>query len=373
MKINYIKFIIFFSVLLFSSVTCSCKKNTEELNPPYTYYEEEVNFNNCKDGARLAGTLTIPNSQGGFPAVVLISGSGLQDRDETTYGHKPFKILAEYLTRNNIAVLRYDDRGAGKSIGPMDNLTPENFAADAYSGLQFLKSRNDLNINKVGLIGHSMGAVEGSILASRTDDVSFLVMLGGAGIPLDKNMLKSDSVNNTRSGKSEDEIMSGQILLRNMIAEVKKGHSSDITEINLKKILDDWRSSLSAQVKGPIDEFSENNPDHWRGMASEWSTPYFRYVLTFDPYPVLKNISCPVLSLIGEKDVQTLPEENSLRIKEALENGKCQSYQVEILRDINHLFQKCEIGIISEYAHIEETFNVAAMRKISNWIAELAQ
>jgi len=342
----------------------------QESHTPCSYIEEEVWFTNRKDGAHLAGTLTIPNSQEEFPAVVLISGSGLQDRDETVYHHKPFKVLADYLTRNNIAVLRYDDRGAGKSTGPLENVTPENFAEDAYSGVQYLKSRNDLNISDIGFIGHSMGAVEGSILASRYSDISFLVMLGGPGIPLDEHMLKSDSVNNARSGKSMDEITSGQILLRNMMTEVKKGHRRDITETNLNRIIDEWRDALPAHVKEGVDEFTKHHPDHWRAMASEWATTYYRYVLHYDPYPVLTKISCPVLSLIGEKDVQTLPEEISHAIENALENGRCKNYRVEIIKNLNHLFQQCETGAISEYVQIEETFDVVVMKQIARWIDE---
>jgi pimeloyl-ACP methyl ester carboxylesterase len=189
--------------------------------------------------ARLAGTLTIPDTDDGFPTVVLISGSGLQDRDETAHGNKLFEVLADYLTRRGIAVLRYDDRGAGMSTGPLENVTPENFAEDAYAGLQYLKERTDLKIGKIGLIGHSMGAVDGCILASRYIDISSLVMLAGPGIPLDEHMLKADSVSNVRSGKSVDVVSSGQALLRNMIAEVKKGHGSSVTEDNLIWIIEE--------------------------------------------------------------------------------------------------------------------------------------
>lgn len=377
MKINITKFTIFIWFLLYLlSVNCNrteCKNVSrfQEPHPPYPYIVEEVHFNNNKDGAQLAGTLTIPDIKNELLAVVvLISGSGLQDRDETTYNHKPFKVLADYLTQKNIAVLRYDDCGAGQSTGPMNDLTPENFAEDAYSAVQFLKSRKDICSNKIGLIGHSMGAVEGSILASRYDDISFLVMLGGPGILLDEHMLLSDSVSNSRSGKSFDEIRAGQNLLKGMIAEVKKSNRNSITELNLNRIIDKWRDSLPPHIKGSIDEFTKNNPSHWSQMASECATPYYRYVINYDPYVVLKEVSCPVLSLIGEKDVQTLPEENSRRIRNAFENGKCNNYRVEIEKGVNHLFQKCETGIIKEYAHIEETFNEQVMNKIAMWIIE---
>ena len=335
---------------------------------PYTCIEQEVAFTNSGDGARLVGTLTVPEIDSTYPAVVLISGSGLQDRDETAYGHKPFKVLAEYLSGRGIAVLRYDDRGAGGSTGPMHGITPEDFAADALAGLRYLKSRDDLKIGGIGLIGHSMGAVEGSILAGRNPDIAFLVMLGGPGMPLDWNMLKSDSASNVRLGKSVDAVNSGQTLLRSMIAAVKGADSGRVTEADLERVIGRWRDSLPPQVKEGIDAFTKSRPDHWRAMASEWATPYFYYVLHFDPCPVISEISCPVLSLIGEKDVQTLPEENSRAIRSALENGKCGSYRVEIVPNVNHLFQECETGTIGEYARIEGTFSKALMESIARWI-----
>jgi len=339
----------------------------------YPYCEEEVTFANGKDGAKLAGALTIPDTEKAFPAVVLISGSGLQDRDETAYGHKPFEVLADFLSRRGIAVLRYDDRGAGLSIGPLEGVTPEHFAEDAYAGLRYLKARKDLNIGDIGLIGHSMGAVEGGILASRRDDVAFLVMLAGPGIPLDENMLKADSVSNSRSGRDAEAVRAGQILLRSLIARVKKDRDSGDTEADLDRIINEWRNSLPAGIKEGIDAFTESNPDHWRAMASEWSTPYFRYVLQFDPRPVISTISCPVLSLIGEKDVQTLPEENSLAIEHALESGRCEDYRVEIVPGVNHLFQRCETGAISEYSRLGEPFGAGVPAEIAEWILKHTQ
>jgi len=368
--------ILIIAIILVTVNSCSSRDETnisrESPGPNSTssYIIEDVNFTNDKDNAHLAGTLTLPNSNEKFAAVVLISGAGLQDRDEAVYGHKPFKVLADYLTRQNIAVLRYDDRGAGESKGPLKNTTPENFAEDAYAGLQYLKSREEILTDKIGFIGHSMGAVEGSILASRYTDVSFLIMLGGAGLTLDANMLKADSVNNIRSGKSMAVVNSGQNLLKMMIAEVKKSHDEITTENNLNKIISDWRISLPEEERDGIDTFTKSKPNHWMEMASEWSTPYFSYVLNYDPFPVLSKIRCPVLSLIGEKDVQTLPAENSLKIEIALKNGKCKDYRVKIIKNLNHLFQQCETGVINEYSKIDEVFNLQVMELISNWINE---
>jgi pimeloyl-ACP methyl ester carboxylesterase len=262
---------------------------------------------------------------------------------------------------------------AGQSTGPSKNTTPEDFAQDAYASVQYLRSRDEIDTSKIGLIGHSMGVVEGSILASRYNDIAFLVMLSAPGIPIEENMLLSDSVNNSRSGKSRDEIIAGQYLLRSMIEEVKKGNNSSITEINLNRIIDKWRNSLPANINKPIEEFTKKKPGHWQQMASEWATSYYRYILSFNPYDVLTKVSYPVFSLIGEKDVQTIPEENSIGINNALKNGNCTKYNVEIVNVVNHLFQQCKLGTIDEYAVIEETFYETVMEEIATWIIKQSQ
>jgi len=363
-------------VLLIIVFSCSNDNNTnnsegsDKPTPTDPYFVEEVRFTNNTDDSQLVGTLTLPAAGKDFAAVILLSGSGLQDRDETVYGHKPFKVLADYFTRQGIAVLRYDDRGIGKSVGPLKNSTPENFARDALAGIMYLKSRSEISNNKIGIIGHSMGAIEGSILASRYDDISFLIMLGGPGIPLEENILKSDSTNNFRSGQSMAVINSGQKLLKKMMAEVKKDYDEMTTEKNLNIIIEKWRNSLPDQEKDGIDSFTTKKPDHWQQMASEWATPYFRFVVNYDPSTVLEEIKCPVLSLIGEKDVQVLPEENSLRIRESLEKGKCRNFHVEIKKDLNHLFQYSKLGVISEYSRIESTFDISTMKQMVKWIEQ---
>jgi pimeloyl-ACP methyl ester carboxylesterase len=342
----------------------------QDPQPPFPYDVHDVSFSNTEDGAHLSGTVTTPGGEKKVPAVVLISGSGLQDRDETAYGHKPFKVLADYLTRRKIAVLRYDDRGAGRSTGPLNGVTPVNFAKDAYAGWRYLQSRDDIAGESIGLIGHSMGAVEGGILASRYDDIAFLIMLGGPGIPLDINMLRSDSLQNIRSGKSQLEVKSGQNLLKWMIEEAKKDKQNDVKEIELNRIIQEWRTTLPDGIKADIEAFSEKKPGYWRSMASEWATPYFRYVLNYDPYPVLTEIECPVLSLIGEKDVQTPPLANSEAIRNALKKGKCPEWRVEVVEGVNHLFQRCDTGVIGEYEKIPETFDTAVLETIADWIHE---
>lgn len=152
-----------------------------------------------------------------------------------------------------------------------------------------------------------------------------------------------------------------------MITEVKKDNKEN-TEKNLTSIINEWRNSLTEQERQGIDAFTRNKPDYWQQMASEWATPYFRFVFNYDPSPVLKEIKCPVLSLIGENDVQVLPEENSLRIREALEKGKCRNFHVEIKKDLNHLFQYSKLGVISEYSRLESTFDISTMKQMVNWI-----
>lgn len=371
--IRMVKYGAFIVALIVLPYGCGRSDAQSERFDQQSYHSESVHFRNEEDGAELAGTLSLPLTDNKIPAVALRTGSGLQDRNESVYGQKPYAVLADYLTRNGIAVLRYDDRGFGASRGPLINVTPEDFAADVYAGVQYLKLRDEIIADEIGLIGHSMGAVEGSILASRHDDIAFLVMLAGPGLPLDINMLIADSVNNIRSGNSIASVEAGQNLLRQMIAVVKSDEPINNREERLSALISDWLTSLPEPVKGPVEAFTKRQPDHWRKMASEWSTPYFRYVLDYDPFPVLSNITCPVLSLIGEKDVQVLPEKNSRRVEEALSSGTCKQYRVEIVDGVNHLFQKADTGVISEYARIKESFDPETMAMIVTWIGQQAR
>jgi len=346
---------------------------TECSNPSTGFKAEEVVFKNDLDGAILSGTFTKPTGKDRFPIAILISGSGQQDRDETVYGHKPFKVLAEFLSNNGIGVLRYDDRGVGGSKGDVWNATLEVQASDAYAGIKYLKSRNDIENNEIGIIGHSLGAMQGTILASKYPDISFLILLGGIGIPWCENHIKADSLSNSIKGEPIEIIQAGSILIKTLCNEMihtPDSQDHQITKNKLIHIVEEWQLSSKGIAKTKIEEFTESNPDFLiKNFAEEYATPLYISCAKFEPSNYLSKIRCPVLSIIGEKDIQVVPENNTA-IEKALKKGGNKNYKIITAKNINHLLQKCETGLISEYEKLDEDFNLNIMIEISEWIIE---
>jgi len=342
-------------------------------NPSNGFTAEEIVFRNDLDGTILSGTFTKPIGKDKFPVALLISGAGQQDRDETVYGHKPFKVLAEFLSNNGIGVLRYDDRGIGGSIGNVWDATLEVQANDAYAGIQYLKSRKDINPDNIGIIGHSLGAMQGTILAGKYPDISFLVLLGGIGIPWCENHIKADRLSNILKGEPFEIIEAGSALMKTLCNEMKETPDSQdyqITKNKLIHIVEEWQLSLKGKAKTKIEEFAKLNPDFFiNSIAEEYSTPIYISCAKFVPLEYLTNIECPVLSIIGDKDVQVVPENNDA-ISKGLEKSDNNNYKIITPKDINHLMQKCETGLIGEYENIDEDFNLNIMMEISEWINE---
>jgi len=336
--------------------------------------EEEVIFKNEIDGTILAGTLTKPKGKDTFPVALLISGAGQQDRDESVYGHKPFKVLAEFLSNNGIGVLRYDDRGVGGSTGDVWKATLEVQASDAYAGIKYLKNRKDVDINNIGVIGHSLGAMQGTLLASEHHDISFLVLLAGIGIPWSENHIKADRLSNKMKGEPVEIIDAGTRLLEPLLEAMKSTPDNQdyiTTRDTLIQIINEWEASLTGKEKSKLEKFTQSNPGFWiHNIAEEYATPIYLSCTRFNPSQYLIQIECPVLSVIGEKDVQVVPENNDA-IQSALAKGGNDKYKIIIPKNINHMFQKCESGLIREYEKIDEDFNPNVMKDISDWIHQV--
>lgn len=342
-------------------------------NPTNNFSAEDITFTNEQDGALLAGTFTKPIGIAEFPIVILISGSGQQDRDETVYGHKPFKVLAEFLSNNGIGVLRYDDRGIGGSTGDIWGATVEVQASDAYAGIRYLRSRSDVDLHSIGIIGHSLGAMQGTLLASKHSDISFLIMLGGIGMPWAENHIKADILTNKSKGVEEEVIDAGAQLLKSMCNEMRNfPYTQDYQTSKevLSEIVRNWRTNLYGETKKEIERFTIENPTWTRNIVEEYATPIYISCAKFDPARYLLNIDCPVLSIIGEKDIQAIPENNDA-ILGALKEGGNTYFKIITAKDINHMFQKCETGLISEYEKIDEEFNVGIMTEILQWIKSI--
>lgn len=334
----------------------------QEPKKPYPYIEEEVLYENKEAGIKLAGTFTRPKSGGSFLTVLLISGSGPQDRDETVFGHHPFLVLADYLTRRGIAVLRVDDRGVGKSTGSFEGATSEDFASDVLAGIKYLKSRKDVDNGKIGLIGHSEGGIIAPMVAARSPDVAFIVMIAGPGIPCDSLLLLQAAAIGRASGASEEEVKKNRALQVRIFNVVKNEKDKVIAEKKLKKIFEDAVAEMNEKGRASVSEESIN------AQIKQVLSPWFRFFITYDPRPTLEKVKCPVLAINGEKDLQVPPRENLNAIEAALKAGGNRSYTIKELKGLNHLLQPAKTGSPAEYSKIEETISPAALKIIGDWI-----
>lgn len=325
----------------------------QEPKKPYPYIEEEVTIQNPEANIKLAGTLTIPRSEKPCPAVILISGSGAEDRDETIFGHKPFWIIADYLTRKGIAVLRIDDRGIGGSTGNTANSTSEDFAGDVICEVNYLKTRKEIDSKKIGLIGHSEGGIIAPIAANKSGDVTFIVLLAGTGLNGEETLYLQNKLIFKSSG-APDEIITKQLKFLKEEFDV------------LKKETDE--KVIEAKVRAILAEQVGNNKELIDKGLEQLLSPWFRFFLIYDPKPALKKLKCPVLALNGSLDLQVAPKENLAAIESALKEGGNKNYTVKELAGLNHLFQTAKTGNVSEYAQLEETISPQALKTIADWI-----
>ncbi|MEN6490951.1 MAG: alpha/beta fold hydrolase, partial [Rectinema sp.] len=343
---------------------------TGEPSPPFPYIAKDVVFIDEKAGIQLAGTLTLPEGKGPFPGVVLVSGSGQQNRDEEILGHKPFLVLADYLTRRGIAVLRYDDRGAGGSKGSFQSATTFDFADDAQAAVDFLARQTGIDAHHIGVIGHSEGAIVASILAARgaedTQDakVAFIVLLGGPGVRGDELLLMQNAALGRASGLSESQIAQANKINRELYSIAMS--EGDVSTLR-KKIVDTMNGviestpSLTAQQK-------EAQKAQVEAQADQLLSPWIRTFLSLDPSEYLRRVQVPVLALDGSKDLQVPAKENLAAISAALNAAGNHSATMTELEGLNHLFQHANSGLPSEYGEIEETFAPEALKQIGDWI-----
>jgi len=331
---------------------------------PYPYTSEEVTFKNEKANITLAGTLTFPAKEGNSPAVILITGSGQQNRDEELLGHKPFLVLSDYLTRNGIAVLRYDDRGTAESKGDFKTATSADFATDVEAAIAYLKTRKEINKKKIGLIGHSEGGMIAPIVASKSKDVSFIVLLAGPGIKGSELLLLQQELIGRALGVSESDLQKSKEINSAAFDMVIKTTNPE----KLKNELTNYLIQKSKESPGSPKAEEMSDSVMIKAQVEQITSPWMLYFLRYDPAPVLQKVKCPVLSLNGEKDLQVPPKANLAAIKAALTNGGNKNVTAIELPDLNHLFQECKTGLPAEYAQIEQTFSPVVLEEITKWI-----
>jgi pimeloyl-ACP methyl ester carboxylesterase len=331
---------------------------------PYPYYEEEVVFENTEANLVLAGTFTRPKQKGRYPVVILISGSGRQDRDGSAMTHRPFLVLSDYLTRNNIAVLRFDDRGFGESTGDFSKATTADFAQDVLSAVRYLKSRKDIDAKQIGLIGHSEGGIIAPLAANQTSDVSFIVTMAGTGIPGSEiSVIQSKTM---RPFPVPDEAG----FEKNVRKSIEIASSSKETS-EIKEELTRHNTSYLTPILKSLGASDDNVSKFIENEVKTGLKPWTRYFYTYNPSDEFEKLSIPVLSLNGTKDTQVNATINQNAIRNALIKGGNNNYKVVALENMNHLFQECTTGDMNEYKDIEQTMSPIALKEISNWILEI--
>lgn len=337
----------------------------QEPKEPYPYKAEDVKYpNNASAGVELAATLTIPEGTGPFPAVVLITGSGSQDRNEAIMGHKPFLVIADYLTRRGIAVLRADDRGFGLSTGDHVSATSEDFASDALAGVEYLKARPEVDVKHIGLVGHSEGGIIAPMAALQSKDIAFIVMLAGPGVD-GKAILLQQGQDLMRAMGASDEQIKAQREVQERMFEILMGEPDPkVAGPKLRTLLEDVAKEQPEAQKLPKEQLDAQ----LNAQVALANSPWFRFFLTYDPAPALRGMKIPVLALNGSLDLQVNSSINLPAIEAALKAGGNKDFVVKEFPRLNHLFQHATTGAITEYQQIEETFSPEVLAFIAEWI-----
>jgi uncharacterized protein len=339
-------------------------KRPQEPKEPFSYKVENVKFENKNDSLTLAGTLTIPNNGDNFPAVILITGSGGQNRNEELLGHKPFLVIADYLTKNGFAVLRYDDRGIAESTGNYSIATTEDFVTDALSAVEFLRTRKEINHSKIGLIGHSEGGMIAPMTAVQSDNVAFIVLMAGIGVPGDSILYLQGELIQKAEGRSEEEVQKSVKIQRKLFQMIKEINDDETLKSKIAEIFREDYAMLTDEDKKQM-----GDPEAYLQMQLKTITsPWFKYFVRYDPIPTLEKVKCAVLAINGEKDLQVPPKENLSAIENALKRGGNKNYETLMLPGLNHLFQTSKTGAVSEYSQIEETISPVALETMLTWL-----
>jgi uncharacterized protein len=338
----------------------SVLKRPQTPKPPFDYAIEDVTFENPIDKTSLAGTLTTPNSKKQFPIVVLISGSGQQNRDSELFGHKSFWVIADHFAKKGIGVLRLDDRGVGGSNGASATMTTQTFATDTNAAVEFLAKRGFQNI---GLIGHSEGGIIAPMIASQNKKVKFVVSMAGPGIAIDELMLLQTNALGKLSGSSEDQLKSTSDLNRKLYATVKNYKGNDLQN-EVKKVLSTEIKKLPKEQQPSETEMEAFLEEQSKSLTMPW----YAYFLKINPDAYWSTLKIPVLALNGTLDKQVISKENLNGIKSSLEKAKNKHFEIVALPNLNHLFQEAKIGSVEEYGQLEQTIAPIVLEKMSAWV-----
>ena len=338
------------------------KRRPQEPQPPYPYKTEEMKFRNDKAGINLAGTLTIPSTGTKHPAIILVSGSGAQNRDGELMRHKPFLVIADYLTRAGFAVLRYDDRGVEKSEGVHKDATSADFATDADAAISYLKTREEINSAKIGIVGHSEGGMIAFMLAAKNKDIAFVVSMAGPGFKIQELMLKQAEMVVKSNGMTESDWVKQEPIIRNRYALLVR--DMPVGEIK-NKLREDVLKTVPADMHN-----NENVKNRINAELEVMTSPWYIFFMKYDPANDLKNIECPVFAINGEKDIQVPADLSLSTIEKVIKSNGNQKVKTKSYPGLNHLFQHCKICKVDEYGEIEETISPEVLKDVKDWLKQ---
>lgn len=340
----------------------------QEISPPFPYTHKNIKFHNDKADIDLAGTITFPEGEGPFPLAILISGSGPQDRNSEILDHKPFLVIADHLSRNGIAVLRYDDRGVKNSEGSYSTSTSADFATDAEAALAYGHTLTNIDHSKIGFIGHSEGGLIAPMVASENDEVDFIVSLAGPAIPIAQLMTIQNKLIFEKIGMSKE----GLTILEENLPKIYAIVNQDKEPKELfDTLIDAVKFYYDALPEGDQKLLGQSSSAYYTAISTTFFTPWFRYFLAYDPGPSWQKVNCPVLALNGSEDIQVSAKENLDAMKRHLDIAKNKNHQQIELEGFNHLMQQCEVCTIQEYVSIETTFDPKVLDLITNFLKGL--
>jgi uncharacterized protein len=348
----------------------SALKRPQTPKPPFSYNSEEVEYNNADKSVHFGASFTYPKTGGPFPTAILITGSGQQDRDETIFEHKPFAIIADYLTKKGYAILRVDDRGVGKTNGNVTTATSMDFAADVEAGLNWLHTRKEADKNKTGLIGHSEGGLIASIVASRNKNIDFVIMLAGPGVKGADLLTEQVVAIMNSSGVAPEASAAYKPMYRTIIEFAVTEKDSAAAYAKAYPAFAEWKKKQTVPVLSALNINNDSITDEKMigNMVKVLGNPWMKYFLSTDPQPMIQKFNCKVLALNGSKDVQVIPALNLAGIKAALEKSHSKTYEVKQIEGLNHLFQHCKTCSPAEYGLLEESFAPEALDIMGKWL-----
>ena len=333
------------------------KARPQDPQPPFNYRAEEVTFTNKKEGNTLAGTLTIPEGNGPFPAVVLVSGSGQQNRDEELMNHRPFWVIADYLSRRGIAVLRYDDRGMGGSGGEVEMATSLDFSYDVEAAFDFLRGQKHIDASRVGILGHSEGGIINFMVSARRPEVAFVISLAGPAVNGVELLIAQGEAINRASGMTDEMIAFSSTASRQMYDIIEASNDRREADSLLRQLVKGW---------GYGEELTEQT-------VSQLTMPWMYYFLKYDPTEAIVKTNCPALLLNGSKDVQVVAAQNLPAYEQIITEHAKTNMTLREMPNLNHLFQHCETGSPNEYFTIDETISVEVLEMIVGFVKGLGR